>query len=48
MEIQHVIVNKFIGESADVLNFFAQLFTVSFAIIFGLLVMIILILIFKS
>ena len=32
----------------DLINFFSQLFTVSFAIIFGLLVIIIVLLIFKS
>ena len=32
----------------DLINFFSQLFTVSFAVIFGLLVIIIVLLIFKS
>jgi len=32
----------------DLINFFSQLFTVSFAVIFGLLVVIIVLLIFKS
>lgn len=32
----------------DLINFFSQLFTVSFAILFGLLVLLILLVIFKS
>lgn len=36
------------NKALDLINFFSQLFTVSFAILFGLLTIIILILIFKS
>jgi hypothetical protein len=35
-------------EALDLINFFSQLLTVSFAIVFGLLSLIILIIIFKS
>jgi len=35
-------------EALDLINFFSQLLTVSFAILFGLLVLMILIIIFKS
>jgi hypothetical protein len=35
-------------EALDLINFFSQLLTVSFAILFGLLSLIILIIIFKS
>ncbi len=35
-------------QALDMINFFSQLLTVSFAIVFGLLVVVILLLIFKS
>jgi len=35
-------------DALDLINFFSQLLTVSFAILFGLLVLIILLIIFKS
>ena len=35
-------------EALDLINFFSQLHTVSFAVLFGLLVLIILLIIFKS
>jgi len=35
-------------DGLDLINFFSQLFTVSFAVLFGLLVLIILLIIFKS
>jgi len=38
----------FTDEALDLINFFSQLLTVSFAVLFGLLVLIILLIIFKS
>lgn len=35
------------GEALDLINFFSQLLTVSFAVLFGLLAVIILLIIFK-
>jgi len=35
-------------DALDLINFFSQLFTVSFALVFGLLTVIILLLIFKT
>ncbi|NCO05338.1 MAG: hypothetical protein GW939_04315 [Candidatus Magasanikbacteria bacterium] len=35
-------------DALDLINFFSQLFTVSFALVFGLLAVIILLLIFKT
>ena len=36
------------NQALDLINFFSQLFTVSFAILFGLLLILILIIIFKN
>ena len=46
--IKKLMLCEWSTETLDILNFFSQLFTVSFAIICGLIVILILLLIFKS